>query len=485
MDIQSGPADRRTSGAGSPGDGSSIFSRSQTNSDFSETSSMSESRHFFDDGKKADADQSNIPMTSFNFINSIIGSGIIGIPFALKQAGFGLGIILLILVAIITDYSLILLIEAGKLSNTVTYQDMMMFACGRPGFYLLSTLQFLYPFIAMISYNVIIGDTITKIITRIGGNSVEGTVLANRQFIIFLSTIFITLPLSLYRNIAKLSKWAFVSLVLVLFILVCICIKLGTFAKDIPPTPNAWSFANTSVTQAIGIMAFAYMCHHSTFLIHSSLENPAKERWNFVTHVSVLFCMVVMLVFGLVGYASFTGYTQGDLLENYCHEDNLMSAARFIFAVTVMLTYPTECFVTREVIENALFPSSQPAPFWRHIVVSLVIVLTNAALSMTTDCLGIVLELNGVLAACPLAFIIPPVCVMRLRQEPILSKSNIIPILIATFGSLVAIIGFIMAIYNFSEGSQCSHGREMEYCLIGSLVDPNMTTPASNITLKI
>ncbi|KAK3588203.1 hypothetical protein CHS0354_012266, partial [Potamilus streckersoni] len=136
------------------------------------------------------------------------------------------------------------------------------------------------------------------------------------------------------------------------------------------------------------------------------------------------------------------------------------------------------------VIENVLFPSSQPAPLWRHIVVSLVIVLTNAALSMTTDCLGIVLELNGVLAACPLAFIIPPVCVMRLRQEPIFSKSNIVPILIATFGTLVAVIGFIMAIYNFSKGSQCSHGREMEYCLMESLGSPNMTTTPSNFTLR-
>ena len=32
------------------------------------------------------------------------------------------------------------------------------------------------------------------------------TILVNRQFIIFLSTLVVTLPLSLYRDIAKLSK---------------------------------------------------------------------------------------------------------------------------------------------------------------------------------------------------------------------------------------------------------------------------------------
>lgn len=50
----------------------------QTQSDFSDTSSVSESRHLFEDDRQGDKEQTNVPMTSFNFINSIIGSGIIG-----------------------------------------------------------------------------------------------------------------------------------------------------------------------------------------------------------------------------------------------------------------------------------------------------------------------------------------------------------------------------------------------------------------------
>ncbi|XP_052803329.1 putative sodium-coupled neutral amino acid transporter 11 [Mya arenaria] len=442
----------------------SVNSTNKTQSDFSDTSSMSESRHLFEDDT-ANKIQSSVPMTSFNFINSIIGSGIIGIPFAMKQAGFGLGLVLLIVVACVTDYSIILLIEAGKLSNTNSYQDVMLVACGRPGFYLLTFLQFAYPFIAMVSYNVIIGDTVTKIIVRLGGEHIANTVLGSRQFIIFLMTLLFTLPLSLYRDIAKLSKWAFLSLVMVAVILVFMCIRLATITHNIPQSDNSWIFANINITQAIGIMAFAYMCHHNTFLIHASLENPTKERWSFVTHVSVVFCMGFMMAFGLVGYASFTGNTQGDLLENYCQTDDLMNAGRFMFAFTIMLTYPIECFVTREVVENAFFPNSDQPPMWRHVVITVTIAIVVCAFSMSTDCLGIVLELNGVMAAAPLAFIIPPLCVMKLRQEPVLSRNNVIPIAIATFGTLVAVVGFIMAVVNFSTGNTCSHGKEPDYCL--------------------
>ncbi|XP_033761730.1 putative sodium-coupled neutral amino acid transporter 11 isoform X2 [Pecten maximus] len=459
----------------------------QTMSDFSETSSMGDTRQLVeekDDGRL----RSNIPMTSFNFINSIIGSGVIGIPFALKQAGFVFGIFLLMLVALITDYSVIILIEAGKLSNTNSYQDMILVACGRPGFYILTTLQFLYPLIAMISYQVIIGDTITKVIISLGGEDTLGdTILANRQFIIFLATLLVTLPLSLYRDIAKLSKWAFLSLVLVLFILICICIRLGTFAHNIPPTEDAWRVVSPNVAQAIGIMAFAYMCHHNTFLIHGSLENPTNQRWNFVTHVSIFFSMLTLIVVGIIGYVSFTGLTQGDLLENYCHEDDLMNVARFAFACTIMLTYPVECFVTREVLSNALFPTmTEELPLSRHIGITVGVSIITVIVSMATDCLGIVFTVNGVLVACPLAFIIPPVCVMKLRQEPLLSKNNIVAILVAIFGTLVVIIGVVMAILNLSEGIQCSHGVEMAYCQHQSITPTpfsNFTTPSTNFWL--
>lgn len=53
----------------------------------------------------------SLTQTSFNYINSIVGSGVIGIPYALVRAGYGMGLILLIFVAAITDYSLRLMVK--------------------------------------------------------------------------------------------------------------------------------------------------------------------------------------------------------------------------------------------------------------------------------------------------------------------------------------------------------------------------------------
>lgn len=410
---------------------------------------------------------SSMPYTSFNYINSIIGSGIIGMPYALRQAGFWFGLILMLVVAGVTDYSLVLMVRGGRIAGSNSYQDLVEAAFGRPGFYILSFMQFVYPFIAMISYNVIIGDTTTKVLLRITNLS-PNSILGNRNFIVALATLLVTLPLSLYKQMAKLAKISFVSLVFIVFIMVAILVRVGTLGPTIPPTEDAYNFANTGITQAIGIMTFAFMCHHNTFLIYGSLSNPTEDRWNKVTHISIFTALITSIVFGVAGYVTFTGLSQGDVLENYCLEDDLMNVARFLFGVTIMLTYPLECFVTREVVDNLTSANQKPQPQLRHFIVTVIIVVLTVFVSMATDCLGIVLELNGVLAAVPLAYIMPALCYLKLEEGSLRSRKKLPALMTAAFGIVVAVSGLVMIGYSFSEYISCSHGERMAYCLHGN-----------------
>ncbi|GLG98888.1 Putative sodium-coupled neutral amino acid transporter 11-like Protein [Gryllus bimaculatus] len=368
--------------------------------------------------------QTSLPLASFNYINSIIGSGVIGIPYAFQQAGFGMGLLLLFGVALITDYSLILMVRSGHLSGAFSYQGLMQAAFGKPGFVLLSILQFTYPFIAMVSYNVVVGDTITKVLTRMTGVEAD-SLLARREFVVALATIFITIPLCLYRDIAKLSKVSFLSLVFITF-----------------------------------------MCHHNTFLVYDSIENANQQQWNIVTHASVLTSCCVTVMFGIAGYATFTGYSQGDLLENYCPYDDLMNISRAAFSITILLTYPIECFVTREVIENTFFSSrenEEQSPTYQHVAITLTLVLTTYFISMTTDCLGVVLELNGVLAAVPLAYVLPALSYVKLEEGSLLSAKKLPALLLGLFGMVVAILGLVMLATNYDRIDTCSH-ETMNYC---------------------
>ncbi|NXW07419.1 AVT2 protein, partial [Fregetta grallaria] len=262
---------------------------------------------------------SDLASAGFNIINSIIGSGIIGLPYSMKEAGFPLGVLLLFGVAYITDYSIILLIKGGNLSSTNTYQELVRKTYGLVGYLILSTLQFLYPFIAG-----------------------PDNVLTDRHFIILLTTIIFTLPISLYRDIAKMGKVSLISLILTIVILIIVMVRTVTFSPQVPKSENAWIFANSNAVQAVGVMSFAFICNHNSFLIYGSLEEPTLKNWSRVTHVSVSLALVISVVFAACGYMTFTGYTEGDVFENYCRDDNLATFGRFCYGVTVILTFPLE-----------------------------------------------------------------------------------------------------------------------------------------------
>ncbi|KAH0621433.1 hypothetical protein JD844_022750 [Phrynosoma platyrhinos] len=287
----------------------------------------------------------------------------------------------------------------------------------------------------MISYNMITGDTLTKVFQRIPGVDQDNFFLG-RHAIILCATIIFTLPLSLYRNISKLGKVSFISLILTVVILVVGMIRAITFSEHVSQTENPWVFARPNAIQAIGVMSFA-MALMSVRLISLSITSP------------------------------------GDIFENYCRDDDLATFGRFCYGITVILTFPLECFVTREVIANMLF-SGNLTTFY-HISLTIIVVTVATSISLVYDCLGIVLELNGVLSATPLVFILPAACYLKLSEERWNHSDTLLSGLILTIGVLVMVVGFVMTVLHPQE---CSHGKEMPYCFLGNSSLFNITIPS-------
>ncbi|KAJ3273553.1 hypothetical protein HDV01_004320 [Terramyces sp. JEL0728] len=73
-------------------------------------------------GQDLEEAKSGILDASFNFTNSIVGAGIIGLPYAFKQAGLFTGMFLLGFLAYLVDQTVLLLVLNGKMSGQYTYQ---------------------------------------------------------------------------------------------------------------------------------------------------------------------------------------------------------------------------------------------------------------------------------------------------------------------------------------------------------------------------
>ncbi|KAJ1992515.1 hypothetical protein H4R33_000971 [Dimargaris cristalligena] len=314
--------------------------------------------------------ESSVLGSFFNMTNAIVGAGIIGLPFAFKEAGYFTGMILLLTLAYITDWTLRLLAHATKLSGRSTYQELVCFCFGRIGFHAISFFQFVFAFGGMCAFNVIIGDTVPHVIRSVVPGVLSSpvlTFLTSRRAMITLITLFISFPLSLYRDMGKLAKTSALALVAMLVIVVAVVIEAPKAAPELRGNNiGKWAFMKPDVFQAIGVMGFAFVCHHNSFMIYSALKTPTLDRYARVIRLSTILSATVCLVLASVGYLNFTDKTRGNILNNFPDNNLLINIARFCFGFNMITTFPMELLVAREVIDGYVSLYSQPKSASNH-----------------------------------------------------------------------------------------------------------------------
>ncbi|KAF9318052.1 hypothetical protein BG003_011839 [Podila horticola] len=398
-----------------------------------------------------------------NMANSIIGAGIIGLPFAFQEAGLGMGIILLCALTWIVDWTVGLLVHSGKLSGRNTYQDLLMFCFGKPGLIAISIFQFVFAFGAMCAYTVIVGDTLPHVLQALIPGIETWPVLgmvARRSFVITFCTVLISFPLSLYRDISKLAKTSAVAMLALVVIIIAVVIEGPRAPIEIRGDPDAvWTFARPEVFQSIGVISFAFVCHHNSFLIFGALQKPTMNRVKIVTHMSMTVSLLACLILALSGFLAFSDKTKGNILNNFKSDNFIINIARFCFGVNMFTTLPLENFVCREVIETYYF-AGQPFSMKRHVIITTGLVGSALVIALLTCDLGFVLEVTGGFSATALAFILPPLCYLKLASGPVWSKKKIPHLVCLGFGVAVMILSTFFSLQHFmapkDAASQCS-----------------------------
>ena len=143
-----------------------------------------------------------------NMANSIIGAGIIGQPYAFRQAGLAMGIILLVALTVTVDWTIRLIVINSKLSGADSFQATVQHCFGHSGLVAISVAQWAFAFGGMVAFCVIVGDAIPHVLEAIVPGLRDMSflwLLTDRRFVIVFFVLGLSWPLSLYRDIAKVS----------------------------------------------------------------------------------------------------------------------------------------------------------------------------------------------------------------------------------------------------------------------------------------
>ena len=369
--------------------------------------------------KDEDAEKVSIPNVALNLSNAIIGAGIVGLPYALKEAGFGLGLVLLCLMAFVTDYSIGCLIGSAAAARAKSYDALARSALGPVGEISVIFGQFVFDYGAALSYLIILGDTSESVVQFALRRHVPGS----REVCIAALSLAM-LPLCLLRDIAKLEACAFLSIVSVSVVTVAIIAKLAM--REHPPT-DALQFANArdplGCFQALGIFSFAFVCQDSVFLFYNTLRDNTPARFKRVSALALGASALYTVVIAAAGFLAFRGDTEANILNNYDVRDYSAVVMRAFYAATMMCTYPTTVFVCRQAGHALLLLSTARGATLeadvanvsrtRHIAYSCSIWLTTVVIALLTKKLGVVMSLTGNIAGSLLGFVLPGLIALK------------------------------------------------------------------------
>eukprot|EP00520_Triparma_pacifica_P003440 CAMPEP_0118649452 /NCGR_PEP_ID=MMETSP0785-20121206/9711_1 /TAXON_ID=91992 /ORGANISM="Bolidomonas pacifica, Strain CCMP 1866" /LENGTH=502 /DNA_ID=CAMNT_0006541741 /DNA_START=125 /DNA_END=1630 /DNA_ORIENTATION=+ len=367
--------------------------------------------------------KSSIPSAISNFLNSIVGAGIIGIPFAIRHCGLFMGIILLTWVGYLTDCSVRMIVTLGRDLGVNDYERLAEKIYGPRGYNAICVFMIFLAFGAMVAYCIVVGDVVPELL---GVTSSP----AARPVSILLCSMFVMLPLSLLKDMSSLAKTSTLSCAadMVLVLIVMACTPIGVSIAD---AGGFWKVLGSSIVRpktvfsGLGAMSFAFVCHHSSFIVANSLKDSTKERWATVTHWSVSMAYTMCLFMGLFGYLGFLEETKGNVLVNFEGGDDLgaLSAGRVMLVLTMFFTYPMESFVARHALISVVYgkeAAHEDNPRRRYKV-TIGLYVAALVLSLFLPDLGIVLELTGAVSGSFLSYILPSSMYMCVHEKELLS----------------------------------------------------------------
>ncbi|XP_007430333.1 sodium-coupled neutral amino acid transporter 4 [Python bivittatus] len=190
-------------------------------------------------------------ISAFNLSNAIMGSGILGLSYAMANTGIVLFIILLLSVAVMSLYSVHLLLKTAKEGGSLIYEKLGEKAFGWPGkigAFISLTMQNIG---AMSSYLFIIKYELPEVIRAfLGLEENSGEWYLNGNYLVIFVSIGIILPLSLLKNLGYLGYTSGFSLTCMVFFLSVVIYKKSQIPCPLPLLDNNvgnWSYNYTTV----------------------------------------------------------------------------------------------------------------------------------------------------------------------------------------------------------------------------------------------
>lgn len=353
-------------------------------------------------------------------LKAFIGTGILFLPKGFFNGGLLFSIFALMFFSILSYWCFLLLIDVRVKSQVNSFGDIgnkyfgsKMRSCILTSI-VLSQIGFASAYIVFVAQNL---KSVTTAIFP------DNSIFTSIPILIF-TQLLIFIPLSLTRNIAKLSGTALIADFFILCGIVYIyytCsfeIILNGMKRVEFINPSNW-------TIFIGTAVFTYEGIGLLIPIQESMKHP--EKFTSCLGGVMIGITVVFISIGGIAYLAYGDNVQTVVLNNFPQDSRLVNIVQSLYALAILLSTPLQLFPAIKILENGIFGTGKLGKYnlrikWRKNFFRILLVILTSLISWIGNSdLDKFVALIGSFACIPLIYIYPPVLHMRSYWEEIMS----------------------------------------------------------------
>lgn len=375
--------------------------------------------------------------TIFNLANTMVGSGVLAVPYAFRLTSYW-AVPLLLLVVAFTAFTACLIGESLQLARfrhgtwTSQHRDFTFLAevsCGLRGKYLVAVATALELWVAVVTFLVMSGSNVQGLL---GVDELHAVLVCT-----LLSTVMIFIPLRVYAYVSLAS-------------LIALLIASVAFVADLMMTPN-WSFPEPrdpeigDVFRAYGLFIFCFAGHPCFPALHEGM----REVKQWTNCVALSFC-IAALYYVALGLAAFIvlGTELHPVFTKDMRSGVLGQMTVAFFAVKIQLTTPVLLRVV--LVSMQIWPEGMATRkefLQSFLPAAVVIFLTGASACFLAQKVAALASFAGALLVNLTSVVTPAVMYMRLAAS---SKTDQVKRLfcgfLVVFGLITAVAGTYLAV---------------------------------------
>ncbi|KAI5959157.1 uncharacterized protein KGF55_005500 [Candida pseudojiufengensis] len=320
--------------------------------------------------------RATIKSGTINILNTIIGAGILAMPYGLKANGLLFGSILILWSACTSAFGLYLQNKVARYTKqrgSVSYFSLAQVTYPNLSIVFDSAIS-IKCFGVGISYLVVIGDLMPKIMETLEVK--EESILMSRNFWITIFMVFIVAPLSFLKKLSSLKYTSILALFSVAY-LVCLVIEsyieigfgiekgeslsINSF-NPVPAKHIDWigPIDWKQTLSSFPMFVFAYTCHQNMFAIINELRPDDKDgsqtrQSNLIIRNAILTALFSYLIVAIFGYLTYGDAVNANIIAMYPRDSISTLIGRLCIVIMVSLSFPLQCHPCRGSVNHVIY----------------------------------------------------------------------------------------------------------------------------------